>query len=63
MRSERSIRVYLSAEEYDRLTAEATRRGLPASTYIRLIVLERLDAEDRVGDAPGHQRSAEGDRG
>lgn len=43
MRSERSIRVYLSSEEYDLLTAEAARRGLPGSTYIRLIVLERLD--------------------
>lgn len=63
MRSERSIRVYLSSEEYDRLTTEATRRGLPASTYIRLITLERLDAQDHPGDAAGDQRHDQGDRG
>ena len=43
MRSERSIRVYLSIDEYERVTFEASRRGLPASAYIRVILLERLE--------------------
>ena len=52
MRSERSIRVYLSSEEFDRVAAEAARRGLPGSSYIRLLVLDHLNGRPDAGGDP-----------
>lgn len=52
MRSERSIRVYLTSEEHDRLTAAADERGLSGSAFIRSHVLSWLNRHPDAGGDP-----------
>ncbi|WP_165076098.1 hypothetical protein [Paludisphaera rhizosphaerae] len=42
------VRLDLKPEDYERLERQAEKRGLNKASYARMIVLERLSADERL---------------